>query len=499
MQRRLLRLLLATVPATALVITTLSPPAIAAPAADPGSAPSATTSMSAALQRDLGLTPGQAEARLAAESRAADIDQRLREELGDSHAGSWMNEEGSRLVVAVTERAEVPTVRSAGAEAKVVAYDSADLDAVKAKLDRRAPAAPEGVPSWYVDVMSNSVVVLAHGYAIGSAQRFVADSGVAGDVVRVVESTERPRPFYDVRGGDVYYISSGSRCSIGFSVQGGFITAGHCGNRGATTSGSNRVAQGTFQGSSFPGNDYAWVQVNSNWTPRPVVNDYAGGTVSVKGATEAPVNASVCRSGSTTGWHCGRITARNSSVTYPQGRVDGLIRTTVCAEPGDSGGSLVTADRNNAHAQGVTSGGSGNCSSGGTTYFQPVPEILSAYGLRLLTDGGGDPDPPGGICENYESSYTGSLASGAREYQPDGSWYYSAGSGAHAGCLDAPDGTDFDLYLQKWSGSAWNTVAESTSPGPDETVNHNGTSGYYRYQVHAYSGSGAYTLGVNTP
>jgi streptogrisin C len=34
-------------------------------------------------------------------------------------------------------------------------------------------------------------------------------------------------------------------------------------------------------------------------------------------------------------------------------------------------------------AQGVTSGGSGNCSSGGTTYFQPVGEILSTYGLTL--------------------------------------------------------------------------------------------------------------------
>jgi hypothetical protein len=36
-----------------------------------------------------------------------------------------------------------------------------------------------------------------------------------------------------------------------------------------------------------------------------------------------------------------------------------------------------------AQAQGVTSGGSGNCQSGGTTYFQPVNEILSAYGLTL--------------------------------------------------------------------------------------------------------------------
>ncbi|MFD1052612.1 S1 family peptidase, partial [Kibdelosporangium lantanae] len=36
-------------------------------------------------------------------------------------------------------------------------------------------------------------------------------------------------------------------------------------------------------------------------------------------------------------------------------------------------------------AVGVTSGGSGNCSSGGTTFFQPITEPLSAYGLTLYT------------------------------------------------------------------------------------------------------------------
>jgi hypothetical protein len=59
--------------------------------------------------------------------------------------------------------------------------------------------------------------------------------------------------------------------------------------------------------------------------------------------------------------------------------VSGLIRTNVCAEPGDSGGSLVAGNQ----AQGVTSGGSGNCSSGGTTYFQPVTEALSRYGVSV--------------------------------------------------------------------------------------------------------------------
>lgn len=33
----------------------------------------------------------------------------------------------------------------------------------------------------------------------------------------------------------------------------------------------------------------------------------------------------------------------------------------------------------------MTSGGYGNCGSGGRTWFQPVNEILRTYGLTLLT------------------------------------------------------------------------------------------------------------------
>jgi streptogrisin C len=119
------------------------------------------------------------------------------------------------------------------------------------------------------------------------------------------------------RGGDAYYPGN-ARCSIGFSVNGGFVTAGHCGGVGTSTSGVNGVAQGTVRGSSFPGNDYAWVQVNASWTSRPWVNNYAGGSVSVAGSNEAPVGAWVCRSGSTTGWRCGTIQAKNVTVNYPR-------------------------------------------------------------------------------------------------------------------------------------------------------------------------------------
>ena len=190
---------------------------------------------------------------------------------------------------------------------------------------------------------------------------------------------------YDIRGGDQYVINGNTLCSVGFAVAGGFVTAGHCGGAGSPTLGYNNVAQGTFAGSSFPGNDYAWVRTNGNWTSQPWVNNYAGGNVVVAGSADAAVGSSICRSGRTTGWRCGTLLGRNETINYAQGSVSGLSRSNACAEPGDSGGSWISGNQ----AQGVTSGGTGNCSSGGTMWFQPVNEILGVYGLSLTTSGGG--------------------------------------------------------------------------------------------------------------
>jgi streptogrisin C len=380
----------------------------------------------------------------------------------------------------------------------VVKHSESKLDAIKAGLDKAATKAPAAtVPGWYVDVKTNTVVVQALG-STAAAKSFIKASGVDAALVKVVTTTERPKLLYDVRGGDAYYIGGG-RCSVGFSVNGGFVTAGHCGTTGSATTGFNRIAQGTFQGSSFPGNDYAWVSVNSNWTPQPWVNNGSGGNVIVAGSTVAAIGASICRSGSTTGWHCGTVGAYNQTVNYAEGSVSGLTRTNACAEPGDSGGSWMSGQQ----AQGVTSGGSGNCTSGGTTYFQPVNEILTAYGKQLVTSGGGTPPttppttPPSSGCSEFTVRAT--LASGGSVYQPNGSYYQSTVSGAHRGCLDGPTGTDFDLYLQKWNGSTWANVAQGATAAADENVTYSGTAGYYRWRVHAYSGGGSYTLSYTNP
>ncbi|GGR31602.1 M4 family metallopeptidase [Streptomyces roseolus] len=110
----------------------------------------------------------------------------------------------------------------------------------------------------------------------------------------------------------------------------------------------------------------------------------------------------------------------------------------------------------------------------------------------------GTTTPPTG-CDGTEYTYRGTLTSGQAAAQPDGSYYYAASAGSHVGCLRGPAGTDFDLYLQKWNGAAWADVAVGGTAGADEDTRYYGTAGYYRYVVHAYSGSGAYTLGLSAP
>ncbi len=105
----------------------------------------------------------------------------------------------------------------------------------------------------------------------------------------------------------------------------------------------------------------------------------------------------------------------------------------------------------------------------------------------------------GAPCTNCEY-YTGTLSgSGASSYQPNGSYYYSSVSGTHQGWLQGPSGTDFDLYLQKWNGSSWRTVARSEGTTSTESISYSGTSGYYRWRIYSYSGSGTYQFWMKRP
>lgn len=109
-----------------------------------------------------------------------------------------------------------------------------------------------------------------------------------------------------------------------------------------------------------------------------------------------------------------------------------------------------------------------------------------------------EPSGGGAPCSNC-TEYTGTLSgSGDYDAQPNGTYYY-ASSGVHEGWLEGPAGTDFDLYLYRWSGWGWSRVASSTSSSSSEHISYSGSSGYYYWRVTSYSGSGSYQLWLDTP
>ncbi|WP_435886350.1 S1 family peptidase [Streptomyces bacillaris] len=304
----------------------------------------------------------------------------LDRDLGADVAGSYYDSTTKALVVNVVDEAAAEQVRQAGGKARVVENSLAELKSARQTLTDKAT-----IPgtSWAVDPVSNKVLVTADRTVDGAAwQKLSAVVEGLGGKAELKKTEGEFKPL--IAGGDAIF-GSGSRCSLGFNVvkdgEPYFLTAGHCTESVASWSDSQGgQAIGTTEGSSFPENDYGLVKYTSDIAHPSEVNLYDGSTQQITEAGDATVGQAVVRSGSTTQVHDGEVTALDATVNYGNGDiVNGLIQTTVCAEPGDSGGALFAGST----ALGLTSGGSGDCSSGGTTFFQPVPEALAAYGAEI--------------------------------------------------------------------------------------------------------------------
>lgn len=234
--------------------------------------------------------------------------------------------------------------------------------------------------AWTVDPATKKLVVTVDSRVSAAEVQQIKDSaGANAGALRIEHTPGKISKL--LSGGDAIY-APGWRCSLGFNVRSGstyyFLTAGHCtdGNPPWYTNSSDSTSIGPTVGSSFPTNDYGLVRYDNS----AVSHEGTVGSVDITSAANATVGMSVTRRGSTTGVHSGSVSALNATVNYGGGDVVyGMIQTNVCAEPGDSGGPLYSGSK----AIGLTSGGSGDCTSGGTTFFQPVTEALSAYGVSV--------------------------------------------------------------------------------------------------------------------
>ncbi|WP_210583743.1 S1 family peptidase [Streptomyces sp. GESEQ-35] len=287
----------------------------------------------------------------------------------------------SRLIAAVFSLLGVAALAASGTSAAAApSADTAPSTASVAGVTSAVESLGVDGTAWAVDQRTGKLRVLADSTVTdtGLAQLRRTAGHFAG-AMTLEQVDGRLRTL--LSGGDGIY-ASGRRCSAGVNVQSGstyyFVTAGHCTDGLSTwyTSPAMDTAVGPTTGTSFPGNDFGVVRYSNPAVPHPGTI----GTVDITGTATAYVGQRVCTRGSTTGVRCGVVTALNASVNYGGGSVvTGLIQTNICAEPGDSGGPLYAGDK----VIGILSGGSGNCATGGTTYYQPIQEVLSAYGLTV--------------------------------------------------------------------------------------------------------------------
>jgi streptogrisin D len=326
--------------------------------------------------------------------KAADVSglaSRLQSQLGDAFAGSYYDADTKRIVVNVVGDDEkmVNAVKEAGAVPNQVRNSTGALETAAKTL--RTDATIPGT-AWSVDPKTNEIRVTADSTVTGAKWDRLESTvdGLGSGMATLKKSQGTFKTF--VSGGDAIF-GGNARCSLGFNVTASdgspaFLTAGHCGvaaDQWADDQNGQPIA--TVDQATFPGDgDFSLVTYDDPATQAPSeVNVGGGQVVQITQAAEAAVGQQVFRMGSTTGLHDGSVLGLDATVNYPEGTVTGLIQTDVCAEPGDSGGSLFTQD---GSAIGLTSGGSGDCTAGGETFFQPVTTALEATGASL-GDGGG--------------------------------------------------------------------------------------------------------------
>jgi streptogrisin D len=400
---------------------------------------------------------------------ASGLASQLQSLLGDAFAGSYYDSGNKQLVVNVVggDNNVIVRAKKAGAVVREVENSTAELKAAAQTLKTKAT-----IPgtAWTVDPRTNKVQVTADSTVTGAKWDTLESTvkSLGSDMATVKKSADTFKTF--VSGGDAIFsqVDNGTvRCSLGFNVTASdgspaFLTAGHCGVAAKQWSDSETGQPiATVDQATFPGEgDFSLVKYDDATTQAASeVNVGNGQTVQITQAQDATVGETVFRMGSTTGLRDGQVTGLDATVNFqsetdPNGvdTVTGLIQTNVCAEAGDSGGSLFTQD---GGAVGLTSGGSGDCTSGGETFFQPVTTALQATGATLGDSGAGAGDQAGGDAVGGSAD-------------PSASAGDQSGAGDESGATADPSATAGD---QSGAGDESGATADPSATAGDQSGN----------------------------
>ena len=464
-----------------------------------------------------GLDEEQAIARMALEAEAAETWMRIRDAGLAGYAGAWFD--GERLRVATNAAADHKAIEALDALPVAVEQSLQQLEAHRQAASQRLAA--HGLISSHIDYASNRVV-LGYDKAEGEARRAGLQQRLRQEGLDPARYEWKPTapavpssgPLRGAEGtrnktwDGPYYAAP---CSIGVAIEGGFVTAGHCGyvnndihfkQGGYRTQQDNPPATcgrpvmlealdttdpklGDVKSSLFPTTDSGWVETTSAWIPSPQINGYNDGILSVlakwSGMQKAPVGTTVCRYGQSSGGpFCGTVEALDKTNTYYDNNGNtistyGLTEVLgSCTVDGDSGGPWITPA---GQVQGTMYGGvcphkcPADPQNPRNTYFQPITDTLDAFGKIMLTAHGANPPTATVDCPGYMEGQFTCLLTGWYS-QGDVSWQWSGGGGIGSGLLysgPCQPGHPVLVQLALTNGYGTNTQTHSFTC-PDETV-----------------------------
>jgi subtilisin family serine protease len=276
-----------------------------------------------------------------------------------------------------------------------------------------------------------------------------------------------------------------------------WVTADHAAGQPAVANLSlggpaSRALDTAVSNSIFDGVTYAVAAGNDNLDACGVSPARVADAITVGATTSTDARSSFSNYGScldlfapgssiTSAWHTGdTVLAVLNGTSMATPHAAGVAALYLQGSPAATPATVRNAIVNSATTNAVSGAGAGS----------PNRLLYSLFGAT----------PPATTTGcSLPESYTGSLpGTGSGAYQPNGSYYY-ANAGTHTGCLRGPARADFDLYLLRWNGSSWVTVAQGIKTGSAEDVSYNGTAGHYTWRVVSYSGSGSYTFGLKRP
>jgi hypothetical protein len=329
----------------------------------------------------------------------------------DVTGGSWIDRGTGKLVVAITKRDVAVGVGDPDIERRVVARSLVQLGSLKAKVGDAVKRYRPGDVSWVVDEPGNVVTVEVSRASLHQADTvgFLQAVRALGPGVVVTSRAGRLMLTDGIEDGDEIKGDQPDppTCSAGWWVKDHsgadmVMTAGHCMTVGRVVFWKhNGTRFGIDRSFMFGPSDWGLIKVDdgAGQLPTTRVNLYNGSYALVSGLSTAPIGATVCKSGTTTGQTCGPIVAYGESFVVNGKTLTGMTVADLCVDHGDSGSPVYQFDPDLAGhvlAQGILSGGEfppgGGCSS--RMWYTPIGDALSDSGtiLGISSDASGGND-----------------------------------------------------------------------------------------------------------